>query len=254
MRKIISISLILLLIVSLLVSCTNTANAVEQHKLSKLTVIKEPWVKYFDRDFQNYLGEYSDLQSALDKIVGRYNETHDNEDLYIICQVLHYNTCFKNGYALQVEYYSKFFEKIKSDKNFDKETKESQKKFACNLAAALYYEEKQMESIEFFDNYLTSINNADEKVIFSADCFREYFSDSAPDPSHDFLIAFLEIVKELEVKYYNQLNNQNKVTINNRLSICYDKLGDEKTSEEYMERAIQIIQGWYDETNKQIEE
>lgn len=227
-------------------SCSNTAQNGQDtdHVYSRIVVLDS---KTYSTAFHYRIGEYEDLQVFLDETVDRYNKNHNNEDLYKICLVIGYSECFKNGDAIVVEYYSKFFKEIEKDNKFDKETKESQKEFACVLATALYFEGNQMESIEFFNKYLDTIEDVNDKIIFTSDCYENYFCDYAPKPSKEFLNALLKTAKELEEKYDDKVNDMNRCRIYDLIYLCYDKLGNTEMAKEYFDKVGAIIKSWSDD-------
>jgi len=234
--KIIKMIILILLICICACSCSNTAQNGQDtdHVYSRIVVIDS---EIYNQRFQYYLGEYENLQEILDETVERYNKNHNNEDLYKICEVIGYRKYFKNDDAIVVEYYTKFFEEVERNKNFDKETKESQETLACVLATALYFEEKQMESMEFFNKYLGTIEDVNEKIIFSSHCCANYFCDYAPEPSKDFLNALLKTAKELEEKFDDKVNDMNRSRIYYYIYKCYDKLGNTEMAKEYFDKS-----------------
>lgn len=231
MKKIIAITLILLLAAGLLAGCQKTA---DDKVYPRILVVDS---ERYSTIFHYRIGEYEDLQVFLNETVDRYNKNHNNEDLYKICEVIGYSECFENGDAIVVEYYTKFFEEIERDKNFNKETKESQKEFACVLATALYFEGKQTESIEFFNKYLDTIEDINEEIIFSSHCCANYFCDYAPEPRKDFLNALLKTEKELEEKCDDKVNDMNRSRIYYYIYKCYDKLGNTEMAKEYFDKS-----------------
>lgn len=249
MKKIIAITFILSLVAGLMVGCKNADNAVPDKAFPRIVVIKEP-SKYDKPYFQKHLGEYTNLQETLDEIVDRYNKTHDEEDLYKICLIIEYQEYFKDINKLIIEYYSKFFDEIWANDNFNKKTVESQRSFACILTSIMYNNEKQMEAVEFLDKYLVTIDDADEKIYFTSKCIYNYFCNTTLEQDNDALIALLKIIKSFEDKYYKKVDYMDKARIYDMISKCYEKLGDTKSSEEYKEKTRQVIQEWTEKSTQ----
>jgi hypothetical protein len=248
MKKVLSLSLILIIIVALLSSCQQT-NTV-QKDYPRIIVAKEPSQSVHDA-FKDYLGKYTDLQDALDEIVDRYNTTYDNDDLFNICAVLYNRSYFENANALIIEYYGKFFDEIWSNDEFNQKTTNVQEWYADMLLNAMYKNGMQMESIDFFDKYLATINDKDEKVFFSSNYVTNYFIDSNPEPSNEALLAILKRLREIEDECYNNVNDTNKARICGMISECAEILNDTETAETYKEKLRQLIQKMMNETSNE---
>lgn len=249
MKKIISIVLILSIIVGLMASCQNAENAVPDNAFHRIVVIKEP-SKYDKPYFQKHLGEYTNLQETLDEIVDIFNKTQDNEKLYKICLILEYREYFKDSDELIIDYYSKFFDEIWDNDNLNKKTEDSQKTLACILSSTMYDNGKQIEAVDFLDKFMSTIHNADEKVYFSSDCLYNFFFDPTVEQNNDTIAALLEIIKNLEKNYYAKVDYMNKARIYQMISMCYEKLGDTKSSEEYKDKTRQVIQEWTEKSSQ----
>ncbi|MEL7569770.1 MAG: hypothetical protein AAGU14_04325 [Eubacteriaceae bacterium] len=247
MKKIIAITLILLLIAGLASGCQKTTDVQSDIIYPRIVVIKESSESDNYYKFQPYLGEYTNLQDALDEIVDRYNKSNNDEDLFVICHVIFNRPYFKNSDELVIIYYSKFFDEIWSNNDFNNRTIKTQGTFAYVLLDAMYKSDMKMESIEFFKKYVVTIKNADEKVDFSRDYFTNYRNDR--NLNYDAVAAMLEYTKDLEKNYYNVVDEMNKATICSMIAQYSEMINDTKTAKEYSERARQIFQKMEDQAS-----
>lgn len=243
MRKTLAVILISLCI--FLCSCANAAQTERTDNLYPRIVVAKKPPEYF---FNNYIGNHRNLQDALDEMVDNYNKTYDNEDLYNICEIIYFREYFKNSNAIVVIYYSKFFEEIWSDNNFNKETEKSHIYLARVLLNAMYYSENKKESIEFYDKYIATINDPDEKVSFSQAYSIDYSNDENPD--HDMVAAMLERMKKFEIDYYDKVDDINKSAICSMIYQYAEMINDTETAEKYKQKTIEIIQEWSNESSQ----
>lgn len=156
MKKVISISLLLIIMIGLLSACQESkTNTEKNHQFSNITVIREP-ESYDLKYLYGLFGEnYDSYQEALDELVNRYNQTHDNEDLFRICMAVSYGDYIENNDELIIEYYYQFFETIWTDQDFRKEKSEYEEGMAGTLISRLYLNGYREKSLEFYDKYIS---------------------------------------------------------------------------------------------------
>ncbi|GEM_PF-6900566 len=252
MKKIIGITLILLIIAGLMVGCKNNENKEREHQLSKITVTKEPdsqVLKSYNKLFES---NYVSLQTAYDDLIGKYNETYDNDILYLLCKSLDdqfiieryvfsviSNEYIKDINRIKMEYYSEFFNKIWEDNKFNKETVEYHKDFANDLLYCLYSQGMINQSIEFYDKYTARLKDADELVQFTLSYSYFYTNDSKPDK--DAVSLMLVRLKTIEKEYYDKVSDSNKIVILHLISSFSYKLNDEKIGSEYEQKAKVVL-------------
>jgi len=257
MKKIISITLILLIIAGLFAGCKNDHNTLPNHQLSKITVTKEPDSQALQSYNELFEYDYDSLQAAYDDLIGKYNETYDNDILYKLCESLDEqfslegnllyiisNEYIANYDKVLIEYYTIFFNEVFTDRKFKRKTADDQFYMAIDL---LRYMEKAgmgKESIDFYDKYIVTVNDADKKVEITYDYFDNYTKGENLD--NEVLTAMLERSKEIEKKYSIKVYGMNKSKICIMISHISDKLGDRQTAEEYDGKAKEIIQKMID--------
>lgn len=248
MKKVVSISLLLIIMIGLLSACQESkTNTEKNHQFSNITVIREP--ESYDLKYLYGLFEenYDSYQEALDELVNRYNQTHDNEDLFRICMAVSYGDYIENADELIIEYYYQFFETIWTDQDFRKEKSEYEEGMARRLVGCMYLNGDKKESLEFYDKYIASLQDTDTIIFFSV-CYVSYYKDDKT-PDYNLITAMYDRAKNLEKNYYYEANEFYEIGILGMISDLAEMLGDTSTAEIYKEKIKELYQKYENETS-----
>jgi hypothetical protein len=243
MKKILSLCLILIIIVGLLSACQEAKNNTENNQqFSKIKVTQEP-ESYDLKYLCGLFGEnYDSYQEALDEMVNRYNQTHDNEDLFRICMAVSYGDYIENSDELIIQYYYQFFETIWTDQDFRKEKSEYEEGMAGTLISRLYLNGYREKSLEFYDKYISFLTDKNLIISFTISYTSFYKDDEEPDNA--LVVAMYERVKILEKNYCNDedIYDMHKIAILAIIADYADILNDTTTAKTYREKTRQLIQ------------
>ncbi len=247
MKKIISVTLILSIIVGLMASCQKTTDVASDKVYPRIVVIKEPSSDILQYYYGLFGKDYDTYQEALNDLVDKYNKTHDNDILLNICIALIRDDYIKDSVELKMEYNSEFFNQVWTDKKFNKKTKEYQKDIALNFISCLYWNVKKTESISFYDKYVAALEDKNEIISFCS--LYSSFYENDKNANHDNLIAMYDRVKKLEEDYYNEADTMNKIRIVGMVSNFAELLNDKETADKYNKKLIELIDNMRKESN-----
>ena len=218
---------------------TPAKNANEDHQFSKITVIKNPDDVLLSSLYTAFGRQYDSYQAALDDLVEQYNTLYDNSVLLKICTSISYSDYIANSKQIQIEYYSQFFIEIWEDKNFNKATIQDQENIAEQLITDMYTGGMQSQSIDFYNKYISNVQDNNTLIYFGAFYSNLYVKD--PHPDNNNIKTMFEITKNIENKYYGQLTDGNKLVLFKTIANYAKLFNDQNTENEYNQKAVDLM-------------